>query len=50
LTEKLLTHLKIKQVSIVGHSMGGMLALRFALHSSSRVEKPSIINPIGLED
>jgi pimeloyl-ACP methyl ester carboxylesterase len=50
LTEQLLTHLKIDKVSVVGHSMGGMLAARFALQYPSRVEKLALVNPIGLED
>jgi pimeloyl-ACP methyl ester carboxylesterase len=49
-TEKLLNHLKIDKVSVVGHSMGGMLAARFALQYPSRVEKLALVNPIGLED
>jgi pimeloyl-ACP methyl ester carboxylesterase len=50
LTEQLLTHLKIDKVSVVGHSMGGMLAARFTLQYPSRVEKLALVNPIGLED
>jgi pimeloyl-ACP methyl ester carboxylesterase len=38
------------QVSVVGHSMGGMLATRFALMHPERVEKLVLVNPIGLED
>jgi pimeloyl-ACP methyl ester carboxylesterase len=38
------------RVSIVGHSMGGMLATRFALLYPERVEKLVLVNPIGLED
>lgn len=49
-TEKLINHLKIDKVSVVGHSMGGMLAARFALQYPSRVEKLALVNPIGLED
>jgi pimeloyl-ACP methyl ester carboxylesterase len=50
LTERLLTHLKIDKVSVVGHSMGGMLATRFTLQYPARVEKLALVNPIGLED
>ncbi len=40
----------VKEVSIVGHSMGGMLATRFALMHPKRLEKLVLVNPIGLED
>jgi pimeloyl-ACP methyl ester carboxylesterase len=38
------------RVSVVGHSMGGMLATRYALTYPERVEKLVLVNPIGLED
>jgi pimeloyl-ACP methyl ester carboxylesterase len=50
LTEQLLNHLRIDKVSLVGHSMGGMLAARFTLQYPARVEKLALVNPIGLED
>ncbi len=40
----------VTRVSVVGHSMGGMLATRFALMYPDRVEKLALVNPIGLED
>jgi len=40
----------VTRVSVVGHSMGGMLATRFALMYPERVEKLALVNPIGLED
>src|SRR5262249_33863373 len=40
----------VTKVSVVGHSMGGMLATRFALMFPDRVEKLVLVNPIGLED
>ena len=49
-TRALLDHLGIRTASIVGHSMGGMLAVRFALMFPERVEKLALIDPIGLED
>jgi pimeloyl-ACP methyl ester carboxylesterase len=49
-TRALLDHLGIENVSVVGHSMGGMLATRFALMFPDRVEKLALIDPIGLED
>ncbi|GAB2890576.1 alpha/beta fold hydrolase [Microbulbifer echini] len=49
-TEALLNTLKVTRVSVVGHSMGGMLATRFSLMYPEMVEKLALINPIGLED
>jgi pimeloyl-ACP methyl ester carboxylesterase len=49
-TRALLDYLGIRTASIVGHSMGGMLAVRFALMFPDRIEKLALINPIGLED
>ncbi|OLY94639.1 Pimeloyl-ACP methyl ester carboxylesterase [Cnuella takakiae] len=49
-TRKLLDSLGIAKIIVVGHSMGGMLATRFALMFPERVEKLVYENPIGLED
>lgn len=49
-TKALLDTLKVDKVSVLGHSMGGMLATRFALMYPERVEKLILENPIGLED
>ena len=49
-TKALLDHLKVTRVSVVGHSMGGMLATRFALMYPETTEKLVLENPIGLED
>ena len=49
-TRNLLDSLKIRKVSVVGHSMGGMLASRFALMYPETVESLVLVNPIGLED
>lgn len=46
----LLDSLGIKQVTLLGHSMGGMLAIRFSLMYPDRVEKLLLEDPIGLED
>lgn len=48
--KKLLDSLNIEKVFLLGHSMGGMLATRFALTYPHRVEKLILENPIGLED
>lgn len=47
---KLIDSLQIDKVILLGHSMGGMLATRFALMYPHRVEKLILENPIGLED
>lgn len=49
-TRALLDTLQIRQAAVLGHSMGGMLAARFALMYPERVEKLILENPIGLED
>jgi pimeloyl-ACP methyl ester carboxylesterase len=49
-TKKLLDTLGIQNVSVIAHSMGGMLATRFALMYPQTVQKLVYENPIGLED
>ena len=49
-TAALLDSLQIDRVEVVGHSMGGMLATRFALMHPTRVTRLVLVNPIGLED
>ncbi len=46
----LLDHLKIDNAAIVGHSMGGMLAARFATQYPKIAEQVVIYNPIGVVD
>ena len=50
LTALLLDHLDVKRAVVVGHSMGGMLAARFALLYPKRTLRLVLENPIGLED
>ncbi|MDN3724050.1 alpha/beta hydrolase [Aequorivita sp. SDUM287046] len=49
-TRTLLDSLGIKKIAVLGHSMGGMLATRFALMYPQTTEKLILENPIGLED
>jgi pimeloyl-ACP methyl ester carboxylesterase len=49
-TKRLLDALGIARTAIVGHSMGGMLAARFATQYPDVVERVVIYNPIGLTD
>lgn len=46
----LLDSLNVQKVAVLGHSMGGMLATRFALMYPETTEKLALVNPIGLED
>ncbi|MCI1187378.1 alpha/beta hydrolase [Hymenobacter sp. DH14] len=49
-TKHLLDTLDVRRAVVVGHSMGGMLATRFALLYPETTEKLVLENPIGLED
>jgi pimeloyl-ACP methyl ester carboxylesterase len=49
-TKMLLDVLGVKEVAVVGHSLGGMLATRFALMYPEMVSHLILENPIGLED
>jgi len=49
-TQALLTSLKIKQVSVIANSMGGMVGVRFARLYPQTVQKLVLENPLGLED
>ncbi|MGA0594943.1 alpha/beta fold hydrolase [Enterovirga sp. CN4-39] len=49
-TAGLLSSLGVEKAVVIGHSMGGMLAARFALMMPERVEKLVMVDPLGLED
>jgi pimeloyl-ACP methyl ester carboxylesterase len=46
----LLKILRIEKATVIGHSLGGMLATRFALVYPQNVTELVLTNPIGLED
>ena len=48
--KQLFDTLGVQKASVLGHSMGGMLATRFALLYPEKTEKLLLENPIGLED
>jgi pimeloyl-ACP methyl ester carboxylesterase len=49
-TRSLLKTLEIEKITVLGHSMGGMLAIRFALMFPEMTDKLILEDPIGLED
>ena len=49
-TKKLLDTVGVSKVIVLGHSMGGMLAVRFTLMFPQTTSKLVLVNPIGLED
>src|ERR1039457_4522534 len=49
-TRAILQSLSISKAMIVGHSMGGMLAARFATQYPDTTERLVLFNPIGLTD
>lgn len=49
-THALLASLGLSRVTIIGHSFGGMLGMRYALTFPADFEKLALVDPIGLED
>jgi pimeloyl-ACP methyl ester carboxylesterase len=49
-TRALLERIGVQRAVLVGHSTGGMLAVRYALLYADAVEQVVLVNPIGLED
>ncbi|WP_372773670.1 alpha/beta fold hydrolase [Mangrovibacterium sp.] len=49
-TKAILDTLGVEKTSVLGHSMGGMLATRFVLMFPELTDKFILENPIGLED
>jgi pimeloyl-ACP methyl ester carboxylesterase len=49
-TRELLGRLGVGEVILVGHGMGGMLAVRYALMYPNGVSELVLVDPLGLED
>jgi pimeloyl-ACP methyl ester carboxylesterase len=49
-TKLLLDYLGVKKATVVAHSLGGMMAIRFALMYPEVVERLLLEDPLGLED
>jgi pimeloyl-ACP methyl ester carboxylesterase len=49
-THALLASLGVDRATMIGHSMGGMLAIRYALMYPDQVDQLVLVDPIGLED
>lgn len=49
-TRALLDRLGVEKAVVLGHSMGGMLAARYALMYPAATERLVMVNPLGLED
>lgn len=50
LTHEVVTQVGLSELAVVGHSMGGMLATRYALMFPEETKRLALVNPIGLED
>jgi len=49
-SDKLLKSLGIGHATVIGHSMGGMLAMRYAIMFPAAVDRLVLVNPLGLRD
>ncbi|RFU71914.1 alpha beta hydrolase fold domain containing, partial [Trichoderma arundinaceum] len=49
-TRGLLNTLGIGNITLIGHSLGGMLSTRFALQYPNTIDKLVLVDPVGLED
>jgi len=49
-THMLLESLGVHRATVIGHSTGGMLGIRYGLMYPSEVEQLVLVDPIGLED
>ncbi|KAM0437790.1 hypothetical protein ACHAPT_002155 [Fusarium lateritium] len=49
-TRGLLNALDVGNVTVIGHSLGGMLAARYSLQYPESVDKTVMVNAVGMED
>jgi pimeloyl-ACP methyl ester carboxylesterase len=49
-THALLTEIGVPRATVIGHSTGGMLGIRYALMYPGDVDQLALVDPIGLED
>ncbi|UKZ79583.1 hypothetical protein TrVFT333_007341 [Trichoderma virens FT-333] len=49
-TRGLLNTLGIGNITLIGHSVGGMLSTRFALQYPNTIDRLVLVDPVGLED
>lgn len=49
-THALLQSIGVSRVTVIGHSTGGMLGIRYALMYPNEVQQLVLVDPIGLED
>lgn len=49
-THELLRSLNVQEAHVLGHSMGGMVATRYALMFPAETRSLTLVNPLGLED
>ncbi len=49
-TRVLLKSIGVEKITLMGHSTGGMLAVRYGLMHPAEVEQLVLVSPIGLED
>lgn len=49
-TRRLLVSRGVSRATVVGHSMGGMLAMRYAIMFPEAVDRLVLVNPLGLAD
>jgi pimeloyl-ACP methyl ester carboxylesterase len=49
-THALLASLGVGKAAVMGHSTGGMLAIRYGLMFSTEVDQLVLVDPVGLED